>query len=92
MLEFEVVIRYDLIPVTNCIHLLIEPSDLGNYVLFSRRRMSPDCFQNQAACVSHSGSCEAHVMLKWRNICGTNLPISIMEMFLPMQVRAPCPN
>lgn len=51
-----------------------------------------DCFQNQAACVSQCGLVDAHSRSKWRRIWGTNFPISMSEMFLPIHVRAPPPN
>lgn len=31
-------------------------------------------------------------MSKCRSICGMNFPISMIEIFLPMQVLAPYPN
>jgi hypothetical protein len=41
---------------------------------------------------SHSAWSLAHSNSKWRSTCGTNLQISIVEMFLPMHVREPWPN
>jgi len=51
-----------------------------------------DCFENHAQCTLHSGSGEAHSRSNWRNTWGINLPISIRDMFFPVQVRLPCPN
>jgi hypothetical protein len=50
------------------------------------------CFQNQAALVFHSSFFDTHSKSKVCRTRGTNLPISIIEMFFPMHVRAPCPN
>ena len=49
----------------------------------------PDCTQNQAACNFHSGSGASQVTSKCLKIWGRNLPISRIEIFLPMQVRLP---
>jgi hypothetical protein len=50
------------------------------------------CRQNHCALAVHSGLVDAHSNSKWRSTCGTNLLISIKEMFLPMHVREPWPN
>ena len=54
--------------------------------------ITPDCFQNHEALSFHSGSGDAHSRSKYRKICGTSLPISMIEMFFPIHVRAPYPN
>ena len=45
-----------------------------------------------AASVVHSLDGSTNSTSNVRRICVTNLPISMMEMFLPMHVRAPWPN
>jgi len=60
--------------------------------LLLSRYTNPSCLANQNVSTFHVSRGDAHSRSKFRRTCGTSLPISMMEMFLPMQVREPYPN
>ena len=63
-----------------------------NYVLRENRTSTPVCFANQNVLIFQVLPGAAHKTSKFLNTCVTTLPISIIEMFFPIQVRVPAPN
>lgn len=66
-----------------------EVMSYASFCLTFKRQIKPSCLANQYVKTYHSGSSDAHSTLKPRKSCGMKFPISIIEMFFPMQLLEP---